>query len=296
MTPDNTLLALIPQDRGKWSLNRVAAWDTKSPREQSLSFDGDSSGDSDKWIVADLIVNPDGNYVVARVTSRQGAISPTGRNWEAVVVVVDISTFKIVLKRDTTDPLIAGSQWDFNKDAALIAKGLIRRMPADVNNIVTDTYESAVLSLPNLAPSLICNFNLEFKLGEMGQAVSEGGDNCTLLLKKTNATSLVNLPGHDSALDRVFGLTVPGCLFAAVTTTTKALYECTIGHAPWYDWDSFVVTSRSLAVVSTTDGQRVLTLAVPVKQPIAAAFGAAKGQSYLLLLRDGIKLEAYRLS
>ena len=70
LTPDQALLALIPQDQGRWKLTRLTGWNTSSPKEEALNFDGFSEEQRHTWgagVGAGLIVSSDGHYVIARI-------------------------------------------------------------------------------------------------------------------------------------------------------------------------------------------------------------------------------------
>jgi hypothetical protein len=73
------------------------------------------------------------------------------------------------------------------------------------------------------------------------------------------------------------------------------LYECRTGH----DFmDSFFMTtsSRDLRVLSVPEGKQALKVPLPHNlTPYPAVLANAGGQTWLLLLRDGNRIEAYRL-
>ena len=72
-----------------------------------------------------------------------------------------------------------------------------------------------------------------------------------------------------------------------------ALYERTIGHTIFGDINK--TTSRTDIVVSVPHCETIMAIPLPVKQSVVSTFGTIGNQDYLLLLRDGIKLEVYPL-
>jgi hypothetical protein len=293
LSPNSALIALIPQGHGKWIIKRVTGWENKSPREETVTLRSEISQRSNPWITADLTVSPRGDYVVARVTSHRGAVGPSGRDWNAVVAVVDLKTFQIVLERDTTDPLIAGSEWAFTADGGLVAKGLAKRMVEKTDNMITDEYEASALSLPALLSKSTCRFDLKYKPGEREQIASDATESCDNLLKTAGGSSLANLFGTVEGSSQIQA----ACPVLALLTVAKlGVVECSTGHSPWFDWDGdfFVVTSRTIEVHSF-DGRTVLAVPVGKKQSTAAALAREQEHDYLLLLRDGVRLETYSL-
>jgi hypothetical protein len=126
LTPNQALVALIPQDQGRWKLTRLTGWETSSPKEETLNFDGFSEDQRQTWgasVGAGLVVSPDGRYLIARIqTEAPGMLSTAHRNSDAIIHVVDLHTFKFVLTRETTEPLLAGSIWSFTPEGILVSQ------------------------------------------------------------------------------------------------------------------------------------------------------------------------------
>ncbi len=64
--PDQALLVLVPQQNGKWLIKRITAWDTSGPKEESLTFDGESPRIG-KSHLEELKVDPTGTYAIIRL-------------------------------------------------------------------------------------------------------------------------------------------------------------------------------------------------------------------------------------
>lgn len=301
MTPENGLLVLIPQPNDQWVLKRLTDWDTKAPHEQTLAITGESTQENDVWIVADLTVNPDGNYLIVRINYRHGAIDSNRRNRRAGVILVDLRTFSIVSRRITTDPLLADSEFHFNKGSLLITKGLAKRLQVKSPALLTltDTYEAAALNLPEMHPSNACHYNDVSELRDGGSGWTKPiskdvSDGCTALLAIAGVSMVQDLPGSDHIPDRVAKPLNPSCIVVDVSKGEKfALYSCVTSH--FTAWDTVKTTSRSRGVLSVADRKTVVSIPLPFNQPITATLAAAGGHDYLLLLRDGIKLETFRL-
>src|SRR5258705_1830787 len=94
LTPDQALLALIPQDQGRWKLTRLTGWNTSSPKEEALNFDESSEEQRHTWgagVGAVLIASSDGHYVIARIQSEApGMLSTARRNTDAIIPLVEL--------------------------------------------------------------------------------------------------------------------------------------------------------------------------------------------------------------
>lgn len=74
-----------------------------------------------------------------------------------------------------------------------------------------------------------------------------------------------------------------------------ALYGCSTGH-DYYDGMIHTTNTRNLTVLSVPAGKSVLTIPLPHNLvPYPATLANANSHTWLLLLRDGIKLETYKL-
>jgi hypothetical protein len=303
-TPDSALLVLIPQTEGEWALKRLSGWDTNHPQEQTLTIKGNSSSNKDVSVATDMLLDPRGAYLLLRIDSRLGAIDSPNRIREAVVNVIDLHSFTIISRRVTTDPLFASSQWQFSRDDQLISKGIAKRLSTKTAslNIVTDAYNAAALTLPDLAPTTSCHFDQVIELhadssGWTKPAVKNAGDGCAALLKSAGVSSLEDLPGHDEEIPKDLSkILPPDCLIQNVNREkTLAVLECRTGHS-YMDGEIVTTRSRGITVLSIPDGKAVFSLPLPHNwKPIPGLVAIANGQNNLILLRDGVRLEVYPL-
>ena len=75
LLPDQALVVLIPQAEGKWLLKRLTAWDTTTPKEESLAFNATPARDGlSGW--DDISINPTRTYLVIRLEHFTGNIFP----------------------------------------------------------------------------------------------------------------------------------------------------------------------------------------------------------------------------
>ncbi len=126
LLPDQTLLVLIPQHDGKWVLKRLTAWDTGSPKEESLAFTTKPPQEGASGY-EDLKVDPASTYAVIRIKSFTGNILTVTENRSAIVVLVDLRSFTIVSQLTTSDPLLAASDWSFANNGMLVARVMTGR-------------------------------------------------------------------------------------------------------------------------------------------------------------------------
>ncbi len=299
-TPAGALLVLIPQPQRNWVLKELRGWSTQTPREQSLAVSSDAPRDGDVWITGDLIVTRDGRYAIVRITSRRRSSDTASFDVQATVTLVDLHAFSILYRRTTTEPLIAGAQWSLTKDDLLISNALTKRfrMNKQSTSPVTDSYEAAILNLPDLKPSESCAYTevLEFHEGRGWRTEEEKTAElkCANVLQAAKVAFVSGLPGENIASKLAKELHAPpNCSITDVSDDGRfALYDCSEGHQAW---DTVITTSRSLLVLSTVGSASVLSITLKVKQPTIATLATAEGQQYVVLVRDGINVEAYRV-
>jgi hypothetical protein len=163
---------------------------------------------------------------------------------------------------------------------------------------VTDSYQAAILNLRDLKASDICSYTkvLEFHNGSGWQAEEEKTANlkCAGVLKAAKVATVDDLPGENSAVKFAKELHAPpSCNITHVSDDGRfALYDCSEGHQAW---DMVITTSRSLLVLSTASGQSALSVTLKPKQPTVATLTTAESHVYLVVVRDGIRVEAYRI-
>jgi hypothetical protein len=305
LLPDQALLVLIPQPEHKWLLKRLTAWDASNPKEETLAFDSQTPSDGDSWY-EDIKVNPAATYAVIRLQSFTRNENTTPLNSTAFFVLVDLRSFTIASKRSTTDPLIAASNWSFVKTGMLIASAMTGRTmtPTKPKNgrsyeTITDSYEAAALTLPDFTPTMRCRYTL-FLDHRAGSTRSDRylskEDGCAPLVAIAGVPSAENLPDGPPRPIPYAALAGPTCDLGDESPSGDfALYGCRTGH----DYmDGMIVTtdSRNLTILAIPEGKPTLSVPLPHNlKPYPALLANANGHTWLLLLRDGIKLETYRI-
>jgi hypothetical protein len=306
LLPDQKLLILTPQQHSSWTLKRIAAWNTDNPKEETLSFTGNPLAEDESGL-QDVIVNPAGRYAVIRIRSLGRNLNDgTVRTRTALIVLVDLQVFQIVSQRTTSDPLFAASEWSFAENGLLITAALTQRstVPAQLKHpweytSITDVYQAAALALPSWTPSMMCHYDrIIYPASSASQSTSnvvKGNDECSPLIAAANLRAGENLPGGQFPSLRYVDLGRP-CQFASESPSDKfGLYECRTGSGYF---DDMIVTTktRDLAVLSLPDGKRVLTVPLPHNtKPVPALLASADDHTWLLVLRNGVDLLAYRI-
>lgn len=300
-TADGALLILMPQPERKWLLKEITGWYTQTPKEQSLAILSSSvRRDVDVWITGDLNVTRDGRYALVRITTRRRSSKLNVPDTEASITIVDLHIFAAVNSRVTTDPLIAGAQWFLTGDDVLISNALTKRTRANERSTspVTDSFQAAILELPELKASNTCNYTkvLEFHGGSGWETKEEKTANlkCAGLLKAAKVATVNNLPGEKSVATFAREIHVPmSCNITDVSDDRRfALYDCSEGHQAW---DTEITTSRLLLVLSMESSTSALSVSLKPEQPTVATLATAESKPYLIVLREGIKLEVYRV-
>ena len=306
LLPDQALLVLIPQQDGKCFIKRLTAWDTGSPKEESLVFTANPPQEGASGY-EDLKVDPASTFAVIRIKSFTGNIFTVAENRSAVVVLVDLRRFTIVSQLTTSDPLLAESDWSFAKNGMLIADVMTGRSMTPPHpkhawsfETITDTYQAAALGLPDWKRSMPCEYEL-FLDNRAGSSrrdryLSKVGDGCAALVELAHVPTAENLPDGPPGPIPYTQLAGPTCELGGESPSANfALYGCRTGH-DYYDGMIHTTNTRNLTVLAIPDGKHVLTIPLPHNTtPYPSLLADAGNHTWLLVLRDGIKLETYRL-
>jgi hypothetical protein len=322
-TPDGALLVFAPQSRGHWVLIRLTDLGLASPHEEQLivmGFTPDQLQADDAKGRGSIDVSPDGHYAVVRTQTWKIGPLPTVELKEAraTLAVVDLQTYTIVSARSTTDTMYAGSFWAFNKAGVLITESnpTSTGKPGHFNQAYAITHKAVALLLPDLQPSLTCNYTEVFgpasyagTSSRRDKSVSDVSGSCAELVRLAGASSVEDIYHADPTLYRVaerlhfnpqdFAYDpkenrLNGCQIEDLSVGQQfALYACHRGHWTWYDTVKY--TALSLSVVSVPDGREILSVPLPVKPADAAIIVTIAGRDYLAVLEDGVNLSVYRL-
>jgi len=302
LVPDDSLVVLIPQEDGEWVLKRVTDWSTSGPREQTLPITGEKVGDRQISVTADLEITPDATNAIVRLTYREfafGSVKPASPR--AVIFLVDLRRFSIIAKRVTSDPLLATSQWRFAANGVLLANLFLSAVPAHLPDrpVSTSTYEAATLNFPELNTIHSCEYNARITCDtseecrwEIGKQASS---TCDDLVRNAGISSISDVLDADDATRGTAKLAGRDCRLSALSSQKRlALFECKTGHS-YLDGEIYITKSRTSTVRTVPEGKPILTVALPHLHEIPGVLAAVNGTEYLLLLKDGIKLEGYRL-
>ena len=307
-TPDNAVLVFAPQSEGRWSLIRLTGLGLVSQSEEQLEIVGftpDQLSQDEAKGRADINVSPDGHYAVVRTQTWKIGPLPTVefKDARATIAVIDLQSWKIVSARSITDPMYAGSFWAFNKEGVLIAESnpTSTGKPGHFDQAYSIIHKAASLVLPDLQPSLTCNYTEVFGPASYSGAsshrdtsVTDLGGSCPELVKLADASSVEDIYHPDRALYRVAQQLHFGCQIEDLGVGERfALYSCIRTHLTWYDTEK--VTAISFVVVSVANRKEVLRVPRRLKHTQAALLVTISGEDYLVVLEDGVNLVAYRL-
>ncbi|MGA2592654.1 MAG: hypothetical protein ABSH32_22310 [Bryobacteraceae bacterium] len=331
LTPDDALIVLLSREDNQWLLKRITGWDTVAPHEETLALDGRVPNQYGQADHNDLTVDPAGNLLAVRFCfNRINWVDLSGSDGgpgpEAVVTLIDLRAFTVISRRVATDPLIAAGTWRFNKNGLLIADGLVKpsRIASNGVPINAGTYGDGVFSVPDLKSVASCSYTRLYILPQetrpdFQERVKRANADCAAVLEAGSTSSIDELSSKlfDYQGYRIAKFVNPDaivrvnpkdprwspedhCTFIDVGQGDRfADYRCeflylTISSAT----DRHVrgkVFYRATEVFSVADGKRVLVVHLPFKESIDSRIAASRGHDYLLLLRDAIKLEVYRL-
>jgi hypothetical protein len=319
LTPDQALLAVIPQRDNKWLFKRITAWETGAPKEETLTFTTKPFEKRDALTYlacaigcsvpsrsVNLDVDPEQHIAVLRLKSYSGANNNTA-TWKhsAEIVIVDLCRFTIVSQLDTTDPLLASSDWALAPNGMLIASARTERTTTPEKprhgwqyDTITDHYKAVAFTPPKFTSSMECDYtrfldHTNAKLSLTWQ-LTEVSDGCAPLVALAQVPAADNLPDGPPKPKPYAKLAGPTCQMSDKGADSGyMLYDC---RTAYVDEMLDITTSRKLTVLKTPGGQPALEVRLPHNsRPYPALLANTVGQTWLLLLRDGINLEIYRV-
>jgi hypothetical protein len=308
MTPDNALITIAGRLDGLWELKRLSAWFSAVPKEETLPLKGFSLIPSGR-LRAELFMSPDGRYAISKLQTTS-TLLPSGSRPQAVINVVDLSTFTVVTTLETTDPLLAGF-WEFSANGVLIAIHSDAEKPKDQGYSIREN--TAAISIPDLNLHLPCSYRNVF--GPVVQAgrgwrrdtsSTDLSENCEPLMKSVNAVTINALvPSNSSRTDLANKLyfqpptdfssdQMQACAILGVSKDGQfALYDCSAAHQTWYD--SVKTTANSYFVISVPQAKRIGSVIGDRGNAAGASLAEANSRNYLLVLRNQIDLSIYPL-
>lgn len=325
LTPDNALIVLLSRKDNQWLLKRITGWDTAAPHEETLALDGRVPAEHGQADHNDLTIDVAGNLLVVRfcfnrINWVELSGSDGGPGPEAVVTLIDLRAFTVISRRVATDPLIAADTWRFNKSGLLIADGLVKPSRIVTKGVPMDTgtYGDAVFTVPDLKPVASCRYTRLFILPQetrpdFQERIRKANADCAAVLEAGSASSIEELSARlfDYQGYRIAKYVEPDaivrvnpedrrwspedhCTFIDVGKGDRfADYRCEFSYITIFRGVKDFY--RASEVFSVADGKRVLVVHLPFEQSIDSKLATSRGRDYLLLLRDAIKLEVYRL-
>lgn len=298
LTPNDALILLLPGTDATWTLKQITAWDTSTPSEQTLTLPAYPPS-PDATLTSALAISPSGQSLVARIVSVSTHTDLLGRHTsEAAFAVVDLSAFTLLSHQTTTDPRLLASDLRFHANGLLLANGVggFYPHPGRFPTPGTTVWSAVALTLPDLTPQTPCDYLVAYtspasETETPTRLLTDLGNTCPALLKAAKVSNLEDLlntpPTHPN-------LAPPNCTWGNESSDHKfALVTCGVIHnAGLFTY----TTSKASTVISLPGGKPILSLPSPFwKQPPQAFLAAIHGHDYLLTLRDGIHLNAYRL-
>jgi len=314
IAPNQSLITISGKKEGDWTLTRLNGWSTPSPTEETIQIKGFPLGRVSGWsdsAWADLVVSPDGRYAIARIqTSAPGMLSAVRKNTEAVVTVVDLNGFKVLSTNDTTDPLLAGSSWQFELNGVLVSTIGAAEKTTQQQALVLQ--RAAVLSLPRLDHEIICTYKqvygpiLQSRSDPQRKAsTADVSESCAPFLKMAGLTSIAELTSQGSEKRHMLeqlnyrrpGFSYLGsdkCGGVGMSKDRRlALYACAAAHPTWYD--TVKTTALSYVVVSVPGAIEVGSVAADPRKRSTAMLSNLDGQNFLLILEDVVHLAVYKI-
>jgi hypothetical protein len=281
-----------------------------------------------------LFMDPGGNYLVVRSRENDADAagwdlppydSPPPRS---VLNIIDLHGFKLLRRVAVTDPLIGAGDMGFSPTGAFMVSGLQQRSNATIGGIVTRTLQYAVetLAVPGLQPETVCSYTFVTRSfaaqtpstpekDKENQEENEREENQRQAAEKTCGPKLVplgfssledvkshfNFMGiigyYDDHTQRVPNQGPWGCRYEDLSQDLKYdLYDCDEGRVVVFG------RYRAFRLFRLEDGKQIMDLKVPHSDDgdgapplFSGVLATSRGVTYVVLLRDGVELEGYRV-
>ena len=293
MAPDKSLIVLIAQSHGRWTIKRLTEWQTQAPKEQSSTFSDaipDRERNSFVWF-DDPLIDPEGKYVIVhRHTDLENPPSMGVPDGTALVAVLELQTLKLVHKAQALD--LRGTY-------LFAPQGMLLRV--SWRNDGHFLHEVAALAVPELEFIASCDYN-DKSVSPVSTAYLEGeSSGCPAFLRFAHLSSWEDLSSlkrlDSSPAPTLQSQDVPGkdryCAQLS-GTDQQALFRCGNVHFDLGD-GVFIVFWKALAVLSIPEGKVLLSLPLHWSDSESSGlFARVNGTGYLIV-RHGFELQTYRL-
>jgi hypothetical protein len=200
---------------------------------------------------------------------------------------------------------LASSDWAFAKKGMLIASAQTERTTTPEKprhgwqyDTISDRYKAVAFTLPQFTSSMECEYtrfdDLRDAKSTPTRQLTKVSDGCASLVALAQVPAADNLPDGPPKLEPYAKLAGPTCDISGNSADSGyMLYDC---RTAYVDEMLDITTSRKLTVLKTPGGQPALEVRLPHNsRPYPALLANTVGQTWLLLLRDGINLEIYRV-
>ncbi len=308
-TPGGALIALLPVKDGQWALKRVTGWATGAVHEETIAIDGRLPGEKTWPEDVNLTLDTTGKVLIVRLCFQCQSWSeywPAARMVpKAIVRVVDTESFRVVSEQTLSDPVIATGIWRFNPQGQLIVYGLkdYSHTGAGPDRVDTAEHRAEVLSVPELKMAEGCSYVSTHRQMLTGpqpgekEAIAKADVDCAAELKAAGTDSITKmwgtLDGYPNLAASKHVDRIRGCTFEDAGASDRwAAYAC-VGNKSVVVWPK-EVWRRSM-VYRVADGQEVMSIKLPFGEKVDMRVAKAGGKDYLLMLRNGVRLEVYEL-
>ncbi|MGB0063908.1 MAG: hypothetical protein WBP85_05625 [Terracidiphilus sp.] len=293
VAPDDSLIILIAQPDGRWTIKRITEWQTQSPKEHTNSFFDALPKSEKKSFISfdDPLIDPEGRYIlVHRRAMLKNPPPMTTPDGVALVAVLELQTLGLVHKAQGRD--LRGTY-------LFTPQGTLLRVTWSIDRHFL--YEVAALTVPGLEEVASCKYNDKLKSPISLAYLERESGSCPAFLRFANLSSLDELTGLEK-LNANPGPTVnvqdipgPNRYCAPLSgTEQQALFRCGNVHFDLGD-GVFIVLWRALAALSVPEGKILLSLPLSWNDTESSGlFAQADGTRYLIV-RHGLELRTYRL-
>jgi hypothetical protein len=249
-----------------------------------------------------------------------------------VLNIIDLHGFKLLRRVASTDPLLGAGDMGFSPTGAFMVSGLQQRSNATIGSVVTHTLRYAVetLTVPGLQPETVCSYTLvarsfpaqtpstpeeSRRIEKENQDENEREENqkqaaekvCGPKLALLGFSSLEDVRSHFNFMGMIgyyadHTQRVPnqgpwGCRYEDLSGNLQYdLFDCDEGRVVVFG------RYRAFRVFRLEDGKQIMDLKVPhstfgdgSRPQFSGVLATSRGIAYVVLLRDGVELEGYRV-
>lgn len=288
VAPDNSLIVLIAQSNGRWTIKRLIDWQTQTPKEQTSTFsDPLPSRERNSFVwFDDPLIDSEGKYILVHRRTDLKNVPPMGDpNGAALVAVLELSALSLVHKAQGLE---------LRGDYQFTPQGSLLRFSWRVDSRFL--HEVTALTFPGLDLIASCQYNETFAPPVSLAYLEREGSSCPAFLRSVHLSSLDDLSSHSVPPLSLQDLPGPNRYCAQLSRTGhEALFRCGDVHFADRAGDFFIVFWKALAILSVPEGRVLVSL--PLRwndSESSGVFAQADGTGYLIV-RRGFELRTYRV-